>query len=346
MIMFNMKKHLKLTVIVLLFCATVTSELLAQDPIFSQFFASPLSVNPALAGNGHADWRLMGLRRNQWINSGIEPLNTTSLSFDGKLFRQKNNEQNYIGGGLMFLQDYGLSGAYKSNSLSLVVSSHVSLDMEDNHGISVGLGGTYANTLIDFSKLTFAQQLSSAGFNRTLPTNEPYLSNIKPYYAAFAGINYTYQTERSSFDFGLAGYRFARTARSALNDPNQLDPPRYNISAGFQTYVSDRMVFNANTMLAFEKNINSYNVGINLGHILTDAADEQPTIFNTGVWYRQNEAVIPFIGLLYGNVQGGISYDINMSNHKNFVGPLKTFEFSLILHSPKKRTNPVPCPWK
>lgn len=344
--MHNMKKHLKFVVIIVLLCSATATGVFAQDPIFSQFFASPLSVNPALAGNGHADWRLMGLRRNQWINSGIEPLNTTSLSFDGKLFRQKNNDQNYIGGGLMFLQDYGLSGAYKSNSINFVVSSHVSLDMEDNHGISVGLGGSYANTLIDFSKLSFARQLSSSGFNRTLPTNETYLSTIKPYYAAFAGINYTYQSERSSFDFGVAGYRFVRSARSALSDPNQLDPPRYNISAGFQTYVSDRMVFNANSMLVFEKNINSYNVGINLGHILSDGEYDHQTVLNTGVWYRQNEAVIPFIGLLYGNVQGGISYDVNLSSHKNFVGPLKTFEFSLILHSPKKRANPVPCPWK
>lgn len=321
-------------------------QLHAQDPIFSQFFSSPLTVNPAFAGNSDADWRLMALRRNQWISSGVEPLNTTSLSFDGKLFRQRNNEQNYIGGGVFFLQDYGLGGAYKSNSFNLALSSHVSLDQEDMHSISVGLGGSYSNTLIDFSQLTFAQQISSSGFNRTLPTNEAYLNNVKPYYAAFGGINYTFRTDRSSFDFGVAGYRFARTARSALNDPNQLDPPRYNVTANYQTFISDRMVFNASTMFAFEKNINSYNMGINLGHFIGDETAEQPTIFNTGLWYRQNEAVIPYIGLVYGNVQGGISYDVNTSSGKNFIGPLKTFEFSLVFRSPQKRPNPIPCPWK
>ncbi|MFN3665311.1 MAG: PorP/SprF family type IX secretion system membrane protein [Sediminibacterium sp.] len=318
----------------------------AQDPIFSQFYSSPLTVNPALAGNGDADWRIMALRRNQWIASGVEPLNTTSLSFDGRLFKQKDNDQNYIGGGIFFLQDYGLGGAYKSNSFNLAVSSHVSLDQDDMHGLSVGLGGSYSNTLIDFSQLSFAQQLSSAGFNRTLPTDEPYLNSIKPYYAAFAGINYTYRTDRSSFDIGFAGYRFVRTARSALKDPNQLDPPRYNINANYQTFLSDRAVFNANIMFVTEKSVNSYTAGINLGNIIGDASNEQPTIINTGVWYRQNEAVIPYLGLVYGNVQGGISYDVNMSNSKNFVGPLKTFEFSLIFRSPQKRANPIPCPWK
>ena len=61
----------------------------AQDPIFSQFFASPLTVNPALAGNGDANWRLVGIRRNQWISAGTDPLNTTSLSFDGKIYKNK-----------------------------------------------------------------------------------------------------------------------------------------------------------------------------------------------------------------------------------------------------------------
>lgn len=319
---------------------------LAQDPIFSQFFASPLTVNPAFAGNSDADWRFMALRRNQWVASGVEPLNTTSLSFDGKLFRQKNNDQNYIGAGIFFLQDYGLSGAYKSNSFNLALSSHISLDQDDMHSLSVGLGGSYSNTLIDFSQLSFATQLSAAGFNRTLPTNEVYLNNIKPYYAAFGGINYTFRTDKSSFDFGVAGYRFVRTSRSALNDPNQFDQPRYNISANYQTFASDRMVFSASTMFAFEKNINSYNMGINLGHFIGDETIDEPTIFNTGIWYRQNEAVIPYIGLVYGNIQGGISYDINTSSGKNFLGPLKTFEFSLVFRSPQKRSNPIPCPWK
>ena len=29
----------------------------AQDPNFSQFFSSPLNINPALTGNINADWR-------------------------------------------------------------------------------------------------------------------------------------------------------------------------------------------------------------------------------------------------------------------------------------------------
>ncbi|NCT94085.1 MAG: type IX secretion system membrane protein PorP/SprF [Chitinophagaceae bacterium] len=333
--------------LLMVLCCCAGLQVRAQDPIFSQYFASPLSVNPALAGNGDANWRLMGLRRNQWISAGVEPLNTTSLSFDGRLFKQRDNDQNYIGGGLLFLQDYGLSGAYKSNSVSLAISSHISLDADDLNGLSAGLGFSYANTLIDFNRLAFPSQISYTGFNRSLPTNEVYLSSIKPYYSAFAGINYTYKTESSSFDIGFAGYRFIKSQRSALKDPNQFDPPRYNLHANYQSFLGERVVFNANLMFAFEKTITSYNGGINLGYIIGDYdAEEHPTIFNTGLFYRHNEAIIPYVGLRYGNVQGGVSYDINTSNTNSYVGPLKTFEFSLIFHSPEKRRSPVPCPWK
>jgi type IX secretion system PorP/SprF family membrane protein len=327
-----------------LFCI-VYGKLSAQDPIFSQFYASPLTVNPALAGNGDANWRIVGLHRSQWINSGVDPLTTSSISFDGKLFRQQNNEKNYIGGGLLFLQDKGLGGAYKSNSLTGILSSHVSLDGEDMHGLSVGLGGTYSNTFIDFSQLSFAQQLSSSGFNRTLPTNEPYLSDIKPYFSLSGGITYSYSSETSGFDIGVSGYRFMKTNRSALNDPNQLDPARFNFHANYQTYISDRVVFNTNAMYVVENNITSYTIGMNFGTIL-QPSEEQSAILNLGLWYRKKEAVIPYIGFALGSMSGGLTYDIPVGNSSSSLGSLKTFEFSLIFRSPQKKANPIPCPWK
>src|SRR5687767_8728276 len=38
-----------------------------QDPSFSQFFSSPLNVNPALTANINTDWRIISNIRNQWV---------------------------------------------------------------------------------------------------------------------------------------------------------------------------------------------------------------------------------------------------------------------------------------
>ncbi len=338
-----MRHSLKYTYTWLILFITGPAALYAQDPIFSQFYSSPLYVNPALAGNGDASWRLVANHRSQWMGEGLDPLTTTSVSFDGKLVKQNGKESNYIGGGILFLQDKGLGGAYKSNSFSGIVSSHVSLDEDDRNGLSLGLGATYTNTLIDFSQLSFSQQLSSSGFNRSLPTNETNLSGIKPYFSVFAGMAYTYSTENDNFDIGISGYRFLKTNQSALNDPTQVNPPRYNVHAGYQTYISNRMVFNSNVLYVMESGANSYTAGINLGHILDET--EMPTVLNTGLWYRGNEAVIPYLGLSFRNLQAGLTYDINTSAN-SAASTLKTFEFSLVLRSPQRTSHPIPCPWK
>ncbi len=321
-----------------------SSKLLAQDPIFSQFYSSPMTVNPALAGNGDASWRVVGNHRSQWIGQGLDPLITSSLSIDGKLFKQSNNEANYIGGGLMILQDAGLAGAYKSNSFHMVVSSHVALDADETNGLSVGLGGSYSNTIIDFNQLSFAQQLSPSGFNRALPTSEPFLANPKPYFSMFAGITYTLNFENSSFDFGVAGYRFMKTNKSALNDPTQLDPPRYNFHADFQTYISERLVLNTNMIYMLESNLHSYTIGFNFGSLLDNS--EIPPILNTGLWYRGGEAIIPYLGLSYRSLQAGLTYDIPTNNSNSSLSTLKTYELSLIFRSPNRSSKGIPCPWK
>ena len=38
----------------------------AQDPHFSQFFSSPLTLNPAFTGKFNGTWRLAANHRDQW----------------------------------------------------------------------------------------------------------------------------------------------------------------------------------------------------------------------------------------------------------------------------------------
>ena len=342
-----MGRQFKYYCIAILVCCAFSLRMVAQAPMLSQYFASPLAINPALAGNGYASWRIMAVRRNQWVGAGVDPLNTTSASLDGKLFKQKGNENNYLGAGLLFIQDKGLAGAYKNNSINLAFSSHISLDQEDVHSLAGGLGGSFNNTVIDYSQLTFSQQISSAGFNRALPTFETNLSSVKPYTSVFGGLTYSYKTEAANFEMGLACYQLLSTVRTSLQDPTQLDPPRFNFHTDFQSYLGERTTFNANALFSFEKYVNTYSLGFNIGNMVGNTVeDEEPTIINTGIWYRHNQALSPYVGLGYGIMQVGISYDINISKSKTDLGPLQTFEFSLVFRSPVRIKSPVPCPWR
>jgi hypothetical protein len=47
-------------------CIALASVSTAQDPNFSQFFASPLTLNPALTGKFDGVYRFAANYRNQW----------------------------------------------------------------------------------------------------------------------------------------------------------------------------------------------------------------------------------------------------------------------------------------
>src|SRR6188474_1560310 len=80
----------------------------AQDPNFSQFFSSPLNINPALTANINADWRAIANFRNQWIGPA-SPYITGTISYDTKMFQKKfpgqENDGNVFGLGGMLMYD-------------------------------------------------------------------------------------------------------------------------------------------------------------------------------------------------------------------------------------------------
>ncbi len=53
----------------------------AQDIHYSQFYASPLTLNPALTGVNECNYRIGAMYRNQW-KSVTTPYQTPSISFE------------------------------------------------------------------------------------------------------------------------------------------------------------------------------------------------------------------------------------------------------------------------
>ena len=309
----------------------------AQDPSFSQFYASPLNISPALAGSGSADWRVITNFRNQSIGNQLISLNTTSLSFDGKIIKQQYRSSNYVGMGLMVLQDAGLAGAYRNNIAQLSLSSHVSLDEEDKHGLCAGLGVVYNNTIVKPDMIDYSSQISFNGFDPNISTLEDLaMFNYRPnYFSVTAGLCYTFTSDKANFDLGVSGYRFTAKNRSVLGNQKIMDQPRYNVHADFQTYLNDRLVVNINTVYTSESYANTMVVGANFGRIM--ALEDLPTVLNAGLWYRKGTttSIIPYLGIMYKNMQAGITYDINNEND-NSTRLLRTFELSLIFRKPGK----------
>lgn len=315
------------------------NKLFSQDPNYSQFFTSPLTISPALAGNGDDQWRITSTLRNQSIGIGAN-YNTRTIAADGKIY---NNPQTltYIGlGGLLMMED-AADGAYKSNYMSINGALHIALDQSDwIHGLTVGLGLIYNKTTINVNDLSTGQQLYSMGFNRSLPTADPAVKNIPGAVSMCAGIVYNFTTDDMLVDVGVAGYRFYNTKQSVFEDASQFTSPRYNAHFSINKLLNRRLNVTTNGLYQIQNNVQGFTAGGHFGFAHSDD-EESPRIFNIGAYYRVGDALIPYLGYIYNDFQFGITYDVQVSQQKTGSVTPNSLEISLIYRHSRASRNPL-----
>jgi hypothetical protein len=77
----------------------------AQDIHFSQYYASPLTLNPALTGKFDGLWRVNAIYRGQWFApKDLQPYSTVAGSVDFSLLKDKM-KGNALGVGLLVIND-------------------------------------------------------------------------------------------------------------------------------------------------------------------------------------------------------------------------------------------------
>jgi type IX secretion system PorP/SprF family membrane protein len=319
----------------------------AQDPNFSQFFSSPLNINPALTANINADWRAIANFRDQWIGPA-SPYITGTISYDAKMFQKKipnvEYDGNTFGMGGMLMYDKAMGGVVKSTYASLNMSYRVKLGgTETKHYFGAGFGGIYGHRRIDFSGIDFEEQFTGYGFNTNLPTGESSLSSMKPYFSISSGLLYSIVSQKSNFDIGVSAFHLNKPKQTFLKDEKQYLPIRKVAHANFETYLSESVVLSANAIYQLQETATYYSIGGALGYYLPYYND---LMLNAGLWYWSKNAIVPYIGLAYKDYQFGFSYDITTSKLNTASDKPNTYELSLIVRGRNKPSYVIPCPWK
>jgi len=320
----------------------------AQDPSFSQFFSSPLNVNPALTARINSDWRVISNFRDQWLGPA-SPYTTGTISYDTKILQNKipnvHEEKNLIGVGGMLMYDYAMDGIMKSTYASANLSYNIVLaDGPAVHRIGAGFGASYGRRTVDFSRLTWEEQwVGYGGFDKNLPSGELALVNMKPYFSLSSGLVYSITTQNSNVDIGGAVFHVNTPKQTFLKDPNQRLAMRKVAHANFETFLNSSVVLNVNAIYQFQEEAEYYSFGAGLGYYVPQNPD---VIFNIGAWYWSKNAVIPYVGFAYKDFQLGLSYDVTISKLNQASIKPKTFELSLIFRGIKEPTQIIPCPWK
>jgi len=327
----------KLVVYIASFSLTII--VAGQDPHFSQFFMAPQLINPSSVGTGSSTWRTTANYRQQWANVGT-PFTTVALSTDWKMHDQEENS-GYLGAGFTLLSDQSMSGAFKS------VYANGSLAYHANIGVGEGLGlalqCAYGNRTIDYSQLTFGEQFTSGGFDVNLPTGEAALSKMKPFISVGAGLIYNVSHDYLNLDLGVAAFHMNRPRQTFVEDDKQLLPVRYTAHANLDYVLSDLVVVNFSSVFQMQARQNYISGGGTLGYDISGG--QRKNMFFAGGWYRVNDAAYPYVGLLIGNLQIGLSYDVTVSKQKQSLYSPRSFELSLMFRGFQKE-GVIPCPWK
>ncbi len=323
-------------------CTLLATQLVkAQDPHFSQFFASPLTLNPAFTGKFSGTWRLAANHRDQWP-SIPKAYVTTSASLDFPILKSKIPDNDVFGVGISALTDASANNILKLNYGSLSMSYHKALDENGYSTIGAGFQATYSSLSLEASKLTFEDMLTPNGF--TGATSDVITNGTnQSYFDVNAGLLYSGSTNgENNYYLGASMYHINRP-KVGFQDQNWYLSGRISLHGGGSFPISDVITVHTSLIHQMQNKASETTIGGAIAANLSQDA-EKPAAVYIGSWFRFNDAIVPYIGLEFGGLRIGASYDINVSSLKAATASRGGSEFSVIFIKRPADYKGIPCP--
>ena len=315
--------------------------LLAQDIHFSQYYFSPLTINPANTGNFKGDYRFFGNYRSQWREIQ-KAYNTFSAGGDINLFPQNLN----FAGGFMVLNDK--SGG--NLSVTKILPSAAFHKKIFGFNFHVGIQPGLVVKAIDFYANSFPNQLNwnTGKFDNTLPNNETGVVQRHTFFDLSMGFAVSRRIKKFEPDFGFALFHMNKPKDSFLSDDNRLSV-RQAYTAGLNYYALRSLVLRAHTMCGYTVKASDLVSGLTVEYILSKDPFFSNSVFAGFMWRdgfkRNTDAGIVTAGFNYSHYTIGFSYDITFSQLKTSVDSRGAFEIAFIYRAKNTRLNQkvIPC---
>ena len=314
----------------------VSSYSYAQQYHFSQYFSSPLSVNPALTGYYDGNVRVTSVYRNQWGQDN-NPFITISASGESKLFQ--NSTAGKLGIGLMVNSDRSNNNALAINTGTISIAYNLPLDAEENVELGVGLQADYTQKKINPYSLNFESQFVVSGFNSSIITPEMSKANSSAYFGANTGLMLNVKISPTDKIYVGAALYHANQPKVNLFDTLYRQPCLYVLNAGARFSLSDQSHIQLSSIYSAQQQASEALVG---GVGVFDIDDTKS--FQIGGWYRLKDAIIPYVALSWEGFELGLSYDVTTSQLTQSM--LKnSFELSLKFNTPDNSAVKKRIPW-
>ena len=305
-------------IFILLSFAFIGFSLTAQDVHFSQFYASPLTLNPALTGKFNGLYRVSAIYRDQWRNVQEQKANTfmtPSVSLDFSLLKNKL-KNSALGVGAVIT--YDKVGSFQTIDAGLSLAYHLGLDKKGLYHLALGFQGMYSNRKIN-PDFTFEEELLvNPTFidDGNIDTEGHHLFGLTP------GLIFDAKLGKLKKSAIYAGYSLNMnlTPKEDIFLTNSSYvvsglPMRHVVHAGAEFNVKKFLVI-PGVLYQTTDNTDELNFGVTAGYKLIEAPKKNTKLF-VGLWYRTNTgnaftsgAFIPKLGVDFENFRISGAYDI------------------------------------
>ena len=304
-----------------------------QDVHFTQYFTSPLTLNPAMTGLVAEDIRLAADYRTQWSSVSPNPYVTGTISYDMAILKGKLPEGDAMGIGLMGLYDKSGSGGLTNTTVGLSLAYHKAFGYDKQQHISFGLQLNIVEKSLDFAKLTF-EDMNVPGSGLIGPTAEHFTTNQLTYPDYNGGIMYSGKVaDHVTAYMGYSYYHFTQPVETFLSNENHQIHARQTGYLGASFDMNPNTVLYTSALIQNQAAATEVLIGAAVGFILNPGHDpefQKNTIFYLGGWYRYGDAVAPYVGIEWSKMRIGFSYDVNVSSFTPATSGVGAYEISLI----------------
>ena len=295
----------------------------AQDVHFTQFDATPLTINPAFTGAFTGQVRASAIYRDQWRSAmgGSAAFKTYAASIDMPIIFDQSIDD-YLAAGLQVYNDRAGDAGLNNFSVMGSIAYHKYLNVKSV--LSAGLQVGYSSRNLDISKLYFGDEYVGSQWVPGISSQHGYLGNGFQNFLINGGLSFSQQVgERSGFTLGVGVNNINIPAQSIdkrerTNDVNL--KMRYTGQIG--AVIGVNVAFSIRPAVLIQSQATSMEIvggtefnmkfGSNVG--LPSASG----VF-AGVWYRHEDAAMVTAGVEFNNFRVGFAYDMTVSSLKNYA---------------------------
>jgi len=288
------------------------------DPHFSQYYAHPLWLNPALTGVTDGAYRVSLNAKQQWgtisnsyLTGGasFDVAPVKNLAFGAVVINQNAGDVNY--NHLTAL----VSGAYR------IHFGNIGLNM-----INFGLQAGILNKSFDASSVTLGSQYNPVlGYDPTFGANESFSSSNTLVPDVNFGVMYIDGNPdlRVNVFGGAMAAHLTRPVDKFLGNDVRI-PIRYAAHGGARVKLSNSFDLTPNGLYMKQGTAEEISAGA-YGQLMLNL--DTDLLF--GANYRVDDAAIAFFGLHIKNMTFGLSYDFNTSSLNRATGNKGGLELSV-----------------